>query len=122
MSPELLIYNRIRQVCVNVLGADKVAQSWASSKVYPHVVLGEQFKQNIRVNKDELNRPTQVTLHFWHDNTRQRGTLVNMMHDVEEGLLREFGVDGDEITTQVAEDTTTSTTFLHGVLEINIEN
>jgi hypothetical protein len=122
VSPELLIYNRIRQVCVNVLGADKVAQSWASGKVYPHVVLGEQFKQNIRVNKDELNRPTQVTLHFWHNNVRQRGTLVNMMYQVEEGLLSEFGVDGDEITTQVAEDTTTSTTFLHGVLEITIEN
>jgi hypothetical protein len=122
MSPELVIYNRIRQVCVNVLGADKVAQSWSSNTTYPHVVLGEQFKQNIRENKDRLNRQTQVTLHFWHNNVRQGGTVRNMMHDVEVGLLDEFGSLGEDINTQLLEDDSTSTTFLHGILEIDIEN
>ena len=33
---------------------------------YPYVLLGEQFSQNVRTNKDKRNKDVQTTIHVWH--------------------------------------------------------
>ena len=88
---------------------------------YPFIRVAEQFKQNRRLHKNNLNGDTQITLHFWHDNVRQRGTLTKMMSDVENAVINQYGVRGEDINMRVMDDNTTSVTLLHGILEINIK-
>src|SRR5699024_12673718 len=88
---------------------------------YPFVRVGELFNQNRRLHKQDLDGDMQVSLHFWHDNTRQRVTFTNMMHDAEVALIGEYGVRGEDINTRVIDDNTTSVTLLHGIVEINIK-
>lgn len=85
---------------------------------YPYIVLGEQFSQNIRTSKDSLNKDTQVTLHVWHNDWDNRGTLTELMYDIEKGIIRTFGVRGDNISTQLVDDPNTN--LIHGILETDI--
>lgn len=122
ISPEQRIFTDIRRLCVQLFGRDNVYDyNPPEGTEYPFVRIGEQFKQNIRVHKNDLNGDTQLTLHIWHDSTRRRGTLTSMMNDIEVALISHYGVEGEEITSRVIEDNTTAVTLLHGVLEINIK-
>ena len=122
MNPEQQIFTDIRKIMVNLFSQDKVYDyNPPEGTPFPFVHVGEQFKQNRRLHKDNLNGDTQVSLHFWHDSTRQRGTFTNMMHDAEIALIDKFGVRGEDINSRVLEDNTTAVTLLHGILEINIK-
>lgn len=107
---------------VGIFGSDKVYDyNPPEGTIYPFVRIGEVFKQNRRLHKQNLDGDIQVTLHFWHDNSRQRGTFTKMMYDAEVALIEQFGVRGEDINTRVMDDNTTSVTLLHGILEINIK-
>ena len=122
MNPEQRIFTEIRMMMVGLFGSDKVYDYLPPEGTeYPFIRIGEVFKQNHRLHKDDLNGNIQVTLHFWHNNTRQRGTFTKMMNDAENALIDQFGVEGEEINMRVIEDTTTSVTLLHGVMDINIK-
>lgn len=121
MNPEQQIFTDIRGICKTLYGDSVYDYNPPEGTAYPFVRIGEQFKQNRRLHKNDLNGDTQLTLHFWHDNTRQRGTLTSMMHGVETALINEYGVRGEDINTRVIDDNTTSVTLLHGILEINIK-
>ena len=122
MNPEQRIFTEIRQVMVNLFGQDKVYDyNPPEGTPYPFVRVGEALKQNRRIHKQDLAGDIQVSLHFWHDNARQRGTFTNMMHDAEVALIGEYGVRGEDINSRVIEDDTTAITLLHGILEINIK-
>lgn len=121
MSPEQRIFSAIRGICKDLYGDSVYDYNPPEGTAYPFIRIGEQFKQNQRLHKNDLNGDTQLTLHFWHDNSRQRGTLTSMMHDVETALINEYGVRGEDINMRVMDDNTTSVTLLHGILEINIK-
>ena len=122
MNPEQQTFTDIRRVMVNLFGQEKVYDyNPPECTPYPFVRVGEVFKQNRRLHKQDLDGDMRVSLHFWHDNTRQRGTFTNMMHDAEVALIGEYGVRGEDINTRVIDDNTTSVTLLHGILEINIK-
>ena len=107
---------------VNLFGEDEVFDYIPPEDTpYPFIRVGEVFKQNRRNHKQDLDGDIQVSLHFWHDSVYERGTLTKMMHDAEIAIIDKFGVRGEEINSRVMEDTTTSITLLHGILEINIK-
>lgn len=123
MNPEQRIFTAIRTLCVELFGNEKVYDYTPPERAgYPFVHIGEQSKQNIRMHKRHLSGDTQVLIHFWHNNERQRGTFTKMMDDVETALIERYGVDGEQINTQVLKDNSTAVTLLHGVMEINIKN
>ena len=119
ISPEQKIYTQIRRICDELRYStyDYLPDSKAE---YPFVVLGEQFSQNIREHKDYLNKRTQITVHFWHNDWRKRGSLTKMMRNVELGIIREFKVNGEDISMQILPDSSTGSDLLHGILETDI--
>ena len=119
ISPEQKVYGRLRRIC-DELGYsiyDYVADSQAE---FPFVVLGEQFSQTIREHKEYTVKDVQTTIHVWHNNWRQRGTVSKMLREIELAIVREFGVDGEDISTQILPDDTTGTALYHGILETDI--
>ena len=119
ISPEQKIYTQIRRICDELRYStyDYVPDD---NVEYPFVVLGEQFSQNIREHKSYLNKRTQVTVHFWHNDWRKRGSLTKMMRDVELGIINEFKVNGEDISTQILPDNSTGSDLYHGILETDI--
>lgn len=88
---------------------------------YPFVFIGEQFKVDTWRHKDHLNGQTQVTVHVWHNDWRRRGTVADMMAEIELAVreLYRFNVLG--VNTQMLTDNSTGSDLLHGVLEIEIK-
>ena len=121
MNPEQQIFTDIRGICKTLYGDSVYDYNPPEDTPYPFIRVAEQFKQNRRLHKNDLNGDTQITLHFWHDNVRQRGTLTKMMSDVENAVINQYGVRGEDINTRVIDDNTTSVTLFHGILEINIK-
>lgn len=118
MTPEQKIFTKIRMLCVD-LGYD-VYDYLPGDVDYPFVFIGEQFKQDERINKDKLNKSTQVTVHLYHNNYRQRGTFTTMMNNIERAIRSEYRHCGELIDTQILFDNSTNTPLLHGILETNI--
>src|SRR5699024_9172341 len=88
---------------------------------YPFIHIGEFLSQNKRLHKTNLNGDAQITLHFWHDNVRQRGTFTQMMSDVENADIIQLGVEAEDVNSRVLEDRSTAITLLHGIMEFNIK-
>lgn len=120
ISPEQRIYTQIRRIC-DELGYSVYDYLPDSKAGFPFIVLGEQFSQNIREHKDFYNKRTQITVHFWHNDWRKRGSLAQMMGDVELAIVSEFGVDGEDISMQMLPDNSTGSNLYHGILETDIK-
>ena len=120
ISPEQKIYTQIRRIC-DELGYSVYDYLPDSKAEFPFIVLGEQFSQNFREHKDYHNKRTQITVHFWHNDWRKRGTLTKIMRDVELGIIREFKVNGEDVSVQVLPDNSTGGDLWHGILETDIK-
>ena len=120
ISPEQRIYATLRKLIDLELGYS-VFDYVPDNVGYPFVVLGEQFSQPFREHKDGRNKYVQTTVHVWHNDWRQRRTLSNMMHNIELAIIREFGVDGEDISVQMLPDNSTGSDLYHGILETDIK-
>ncbi len=121
ISPYEQLWIDIRMLSVALFGEDSVYDYLPDGVPYPFVFIGEQFKQDERVHKDYLNGRTQITVHFWHDNHRQRGTLSRMMYELEKNLQQEYKAELLEVNTQMLPDNSTGKELMHGILEVNIK-
>ena len=122
MSPEQKVFTRLRRLCVNLFGADSVYDYLPPADVsYPFVFIGEQFAQTYREHKDGRNKDTQITIHVWHNDYRKRGELSSMIHQIEDAIVKEFGVNGENYSSQIIVDNTTSVPLMHGIIEPNIK-
>jgi len=119
ISPEQRIYAQIRRICKE-LGYSVYDYLPDGKAEFPFIVLGEQFSQNFREHKDYYNKQTQITAHFWHNDWRKRGSLTKVMRDVELGIMNEFKVNGEDISTQILPDNSTGSNLWHGILETDI--
>lgn len=108
-------------ICVELFGGEMVYDYLPGDADYPFVFIGEQFSHNERWHKDNLDKQTQVTVHIYHNNWRQRGTVTKMMFDIEKSIIKEFGINGELITTQLLPDNSTGTSLMHATLEPDIK-
>lgn len=88
---------------------------------YPFVYIGD-FRQSDKEHKTDLTGSVFPTIHVWHNDPGQRGTVSQMLLDIKTTarLLQKtdrysWSVRG--ITQNIFPDTTTKTPLLHGVFE-----
>ena len=90
---------------------------------YPFVYLGEN-QESDTATKGAVVGSVHQTLHFWHNNTKQRGTVSEMIANAKTicrniGRTAHFSWDARGITSRIIPDTTTKTPLLHGILEVD---
>lgn len=88
---------------------------------YPFVYLGD-FRQSDSAAKGEIYGYVYPTIHVWHNNARQRGTVSRMLLAIKR-LCRSIEHTGNfawllqSVDQQIFPDNTTKTPLLHGVIE-----
>lgn len=120
MSPEQNIRIRLR-LLLDELGYPVYSYLPNGEGEFPILHVGEQFKQNERLHIDRLNGRTQITIHVWHNDVRQEGTVMRLVYQVEQLLLKEFGLYGEDINTELVMDDSTDVRLLHGIINVNIK-
>lgn len=88
---------------------------------YPFDYMGD-FQQIDREHKNAVTGSVFATLHVWHNNTRQRGTLSKMLLEIKEVCrsthkTNNFSWSVRNITQRIIPDTTTAEPLLHGIIE-----
>lgn len=88
---------------------------------YPFVYLGD-FRQSDSVLKNAITGIVYSTIHVWHNNPRQRGTVSRMLLDIktvcfELGQTAHFVWHIRNTNQQIFADNTTKAPLMHGVLE-----
>lgn len=88
---------------------------------YPFIYLGD-FRQTDKELKNAITGTVYPTIHVWHNNTRQRGTVSRMLLDIKTvcrqiGHTRNFAWLIRNVNGQILADNTTKTPLLHGVVE-----
>ena len=89
---------------------------------YPFIYLGD-FQQIDEANKTAILGRVLPTIHIWHNNTKQRGTVSKMLLDVKTVCrnirrTKNFAWLLINVSQDILSDTTTKTPLLHGVLNI----
>ncbi len=87
---------------------------------YPFIYLGD-FPQNDKVLKNAVTGAVLPTVHIWHNNTRQRGTVSKMLLDVKKVIYQTEKTKGfswlvQSVEGQIIPDNTTKTPLLHGIV------
>lgn len=91
---------------------------------YPFIYLGD-FQQTDTELKNAVMGTVYPTVHVWHNNVRQRGTVSAMLFDIKK-IFREishtnnYSWSARNITDRIISDSTTKTPLLHGVCEAEL--
>lgn len=90
---------------------------------YPFVYLGDNQQADIPTKGAAYGHVHQ-TIHFWHNNPKQRGILSDMIFNAKAVCINivrtaHYSWDVRGISTRIFPDTTTKTPLLHGVLEVD---
>lgn len=88
---------------------------------YPFIYLGD-FRQTDIEHKNAVTGIVYPTIHVWHSDPRQRGTVSAMLLDIKRVLrsidrTNHFSWLTRNVSSQIIPDTTTKTPLLHGVVE-----
>ena len=88
---------------------------------YPFVYLGD-FRQNDTDTKTQTVGSVFPTIHVWHNNTRQRGTVSMMLLAIVSicrgiKITENFSWMMKDATQNILPDSTTTTPLLHGTFE-----
>lgn len=91
---------------------------------YPFVYLGD-FRQSDTTTKTQVIGTVYPTIHVWHNNTRQRGTVSNMLLGVKKILYSVYKTKNYSwmpynIEQQIIPDNTTKKPLLHGIVEAEL--
>lgn len=89
---------------------------------YPFVYMGD-FRQTDKEHKNAVTGIVYPTIHIWHNNTKQRGTVSRMLLDVKTvcrsiSRTSNFAWVIRNVNSQIIPDNTTKTPLLHGVVEL----
>lgn len=89
---------------------------------YPFVYLGDS-QQTDEQNKSAVFGNVFQTIHVWHNNPRQRGTVSQILLEIKLSCrlishTDNFAWDVQNISQQIIPDTTTNQPLLHGVLDV----
>lgn len=88
---------------------------------YPFVYLGVNQQTDSATKSAVIGRVHQA-IHVWHNNTRQRGVVSDMMLNIKTvcrniGRTAHYSWDVRNMTSRIIPDNTTKTPLLHGVIE-----
>ena len=91
---------------------------------YPFIYLGD-FSQSDKMHKNAISGYVYPTLHVWHNNIDQRGTVSQMLFDIKRVIYQTERTNNREwviqsVDDRIISDTTTKTPLLHGVVEATI--
>lgn len=92
---------------------------------YPFIYLGD-FRQNDTELKNAVMGVVYPTVHVWHNDDRQRGTVSAMLFDVKK-IFREISRTDNyswmarNITGRIIPDKTTKKPLLHGICEAELK-
>lgn len=92
---------------------------------YPFIYLGN-FGQNDQQLKNAVNGFVYPTIHVWHDNPRQRGTVSAMLLDIKRVIYQTEKTAGiswivQSVNERIIPDNTTKTPLLHGIVEAGLK-
>lgn len=88
---------------------------------YPFIYIGDN-QQIDEPNKTAIFGKVYQTIHIWHDNPKQRGTVSKMLLDIKTACrkiekTRNFSWSVKITNQRIFADKTTKTPLLHGVIE-----
>lgn len=95
------------------------------STPYPFIYLADN-QQDDKENKTAIFGEVAQTIHVWHNNTKQRGTVSKMLLDVKTVCRKVRETDNfkwfvGNINQKIITDKTTKQPLLHGWLYITFE-
>ena len=92
---------------------------------YPFIYLADS-QQTDDSNKTAVFGNVYQTIHVWHNNPRQRGTVSKMLLDIKRACYRlehteNFAWMIQNVNQRILPDNTTKTPLLHGLLEVEFK-
>lgn len=92
---------------------------------YPFIYLADS-QQTDDANKTAVFGNVYQTIHIWHNNPRQRGTVSGILLDIKKICYRlehtaNFAWMIQNMNQRILPDNTTKTPLLHGMLEVEFK-
>lgn len=92
---------------------------------YPFIYLADS-QQTDTPNKTAVFGNVSQTIHIWHNNPRQRGTVSKMLLDIKKICYKlehteNFAWMVRNVNQRILPDNTTKTPLLHGLLEVEFK-
>ena len=92
---------------------------------YPFIYLGD-FRQSDVMHKNAVTGTVHPTIHVWHNNIKQRGTVSQMLLDIKAVIYRTERTENcgwivQSVDSQIIPDNTTKTPLLHGIVEAGLK-
>lgn len=92
---------------------------------YPFIYLGD-FRQTDSFLKNAVVGFVYPTIHVWHNNTRQRGTVSKIIVDIKRAVVEcektaNYSWIIQSLDSQIIPDNTTKAPLLHGVVEVGLK-
>lgn len=92
---------------------------------YPFIYLADSQQTDTR-NKTAVFGNVSQTIHIWHNNPRQRGTVSKMLLDIKKICYKlehteNFAWMVRDVNQRILPDNTTKTPLLHGLLEVEFK-
>ncbi|MFQ7287640.1 MAG: hypothetical protein ACLRPV_01285 [Lacrimispora saccharolytica] len=92
---------------------------------YPFIYLADS-QQTDTPNKTAVFGNVSQTIHIWHNNPRQRGTVSKMLLDIKKICYKlehteNFAWMVRDVNQRILSDNTTKTPLLHGLLEVEFK-
>lgn len=92
---------------------------------YPFIYLADS-QQTDNPNKTAVFGNVSQTIHIWHNNPRQRGTVSKMLLDIKKVCYQlkhteNFAWMVRNMNQRILSDNTTKTPLLHGLLEVEFK-
>lgn len=92
---------------------------------YPFIYLGD-FRQSDAQLKNAVTGSVYPTIHVWHNNIKQRGTVSKMLLDIKTVIYGTEKTDNldwlvQSVDSQIIPDNTTKMPLLHGVIDAGVK-
>ena len=92
---------------------------------YPFIYLADSQQTDTQAKSAVIGNVYQ-TIHVWHSNPKQRGTVSKMLLDIKKvcyrlGHTRNYAWMIRNINQRILPDNTTKTPLLHGLLEVEFK-
>lgn len=125
MDAQQELFTLLRQALVVRFGEDKVFDGFLPPEgtPYPFIYLSDAW-QNDDANKSAIFGKVTVTVHVWHNDPNQRGTVSDIMLKIKQTAMSlkgtHFTWDYRNASGRVIHDNSTKQPLLHGIVELRL--